>query len=243
MLEKFLLIPDCHIPYHDVRAFRLMLKAAKTIGVKNVVCLGDFADFYAVSSHPKSPDRRLDLEYEVDAVRSALDEVEAVCTGQKTFIAGNHEDRLERYLVDKAPALFNTVKVNKLFGLADRGWKYVPYKHATTIGRLHLTHDLGKAGKYAHYDALNAVQGNVVIGHTHRLGWAVEGNVKGKPHVGCMLGWLGDFEKADYMFRLRALRDWSHGFGVAYKEKNGNVHLTPVPIVDGTVCLEGKLIR
>ncbi len=243
MLEKWLAIPDTHVPYHDAKAFRLMLRAAKSAGIKNVVILGDFIDCFSVSSHPKPPDRVLDLAVELDSTRELLGEVEQVITGQRIYVAGNHEDRLQRYLVDRAPALFNTVKIDRLLGLADRGWKYVPYKDHTSIGKLYITHDAGKAGKHAHHDALAAFQGNVIIGHTHRIGYAVEGNAKGKPHVGAMLGWLGDVNAVDYMYRIRAKRDWAHGFGIIYKEPNGCVHVTPVPIVNGTVVVEGKLIR
>lgn len=242
-LERWLLIPDCHVPFQDVAAFRLMLRAAKTCGVRNVAVLGDFIDCFSVSSHPKSPNRRLDLEEELEAGRAALSEIESVCTGQRIYVAGNHEDRLERYLIDKAPALFNTVKVEKLLELSKRGWRYVPYKDHVKIGKLYLTHDAGKAGKQAHHDALNAFQGNVVIGHTHRIGYAVEGNAKGKPHVGAMLGWLGDVDAVDYLHRIRAKRDWAHGFGLMYKEPDGCVHIVPVPIVNGKCVVEGRLIR
>lgn len=242
-IEKWLLVPDCHVPYHDVNAFRLMLKAAKSAGVKNAVVLGDFVDCYSVSSHSKRPDRVDDLGVEIEAARGALTELEATCPGKRIYIAGNHEDRLERYLCDKAPALFSSVKIDKLLGLSGRGWKYVPYKSHCKIGKLNLTHDCGKAGKQAHHDALSAFQESVVIGHTHRIGYAVEGNVKGKPHVGAMLGWLGDFGSVEYMFRIRAMRDWAHGFGVAYLEPSGNVHVVPIPIVDNAVVIEGKLVR
>lgn len=551
-LDKWLLIPDCHVPYQDKRAYALMLRAARSAGIKNVAILGDYLDFYAVSSHSKDP-RKVDLGWEVEQGCVALDGLDAQFKGEKIYISGNHEDRLARYLMDKAPELFETVKVEKLLGLKDRGWRYVPYKQHAKIGKLHLTHDVGKAGKYAHYDALSAFQGNVVIGHclpidyevltrrgfkrlseisvgedvlayenghaiytpvldrvewdydgemaefdnavirqrmtsehhlytkggryipvreaaetvtkadlvrftaplsgghtaplsddmlrlvvaysadgsrqkdtnhirfhfskqrkierltglwkavggtiewrdgvgerkksagldratqdalldlcpdkqlpawllkldhrqrrvvidelehwdgtvlrhdgkgdvgirqfcsfkaveqdlvqlllmqagirsrrypggriaydlqepdkttdgrrvlgeflswaptkervgcistrvqnffirttegsveltgnTHRLGYAVEGNARGKPHVGAMFGWLGDINQVDYMHNIRARRDWAHGFGVAYVEKSGLVHLTPIPIVEGTVVLEGKLIR
>ena len=243
MLEKWLLVPDCHVPFEDSTAVTLMLKAAYETGIKNVVILGDFCDFYSVSSHPKNPTRKNDLQWEVDQVNLALDTFDQVFPGKKKFIAGNHEQRLERYLADRAPALFNTVKVEELLGLKERGWSYTAYKDHTKIGRLHLTHDAGKAGRNAHVDAMNAFQGNVVIGHTHRIGYAVEGNVRGKPHVGAMLGWLGDPNQVEYMFRVRAARDWAQGFGLAYIEPNGNAHLSVVPIVDGKVLIEGKLIK
>ncbi len=241
-LEKWMLIPDCHVPYHDVDALGLMLRAAQAIGCTNAAILGDFADFYAVSSHPKSPERRADLQSEIDAVNEALDLLGRTFTGKKKYIAGNHENRLERYLTSQAPALYSSMRVEELFCLKQRGWHYTPYKSHTTIGKLYLTHDAGKAGRTAHIDAMNAFQSNVVIGHTHRLSYAVEGSATGKPHVAAMLGWLGSVDECEYMFKIRAHRDWAHGFGVAYVEPDGCVHVVPVPIVRGKVCVEGRLI-
>jgi hypothetical protein len=242
-IEKWLLIPDCHIPYHDEQAFSLMLRAAKACGIQNVAILGDFADFYAVSFHGKDPRRRNDLKWEVEEVCKGLDRLDAQFPGKKKFIEGNHCDRLQRYLAEHAAALYTTCKVQELFRLAERGWEYTPYKHHTKIGRLHLTHDAGIAGRYAAQRTLDAYQANVVIGHTHRLSFLVEGNAKGEAHVGAMLGWLGDVEKVDYMHQIRAKREWAHGFGLAYHDKvTDNVHLVPVAIVDGTVAVEGRLV-
>jgi predicted phosphodiesterase len=61
-LEKILFIPDCHVPYQDKPAFKLMLKAGKAFKPQHTVILGDFADFYGVSSHSKDPNRALKLE-------------------------------------------------------------------------------------------------------------------------------------------------------------------------------------
>lgn len=243
-LEKWLLIPDTHVPFHNKHNFSLALRAAQSIGVTNVAILGDFADFWAVSFHSKSPSRRHDLQWEVDEVRLAFDLVDATFPdGEKKFIAGNHEYRLERYLAEKAPALFNTIRVDTLFGLKERGWAYTQYKDHTKIGNLHLTHDAGKSGRTAHVDALNAFQTSVAIGHTHMLGMSVMGDVHSKQHVGIMLGWLGDAEHCEYMYRVKAAREWAQGFGIAYVEPDGNTHVVPVPILDGRVCLEGKVIK
>ena len=219
-----------------------MLKAAKIARIRNAVILGDFADFISVSSHSKRPDQR-NLKTEVDGVNKLLDEFDSVLRGRRIYISGNHEDRLQRYLQDKAPELFDTVHVAQLLSLKRRGWEFVPYKQHIKIGKLFLTHDAGRAGKTAHYDALNAFQGNIVIGHTHRFGYAVEGSARGKPHVGAMLGWLGDISKVDYMHSIRAKRDWAHGFGIAYIEPDGCVHITPIPIVNGKVVVEGHLVK
>lgn len=243
-LEKWLLIPDTHRPYHDKKAVALVNKVAKAIGIDGVVIGGDYGDFYPVSSHDKDPNRKMGLEYEIDDINEGLDELDALGAKKKIFIAGNHEDRLERYLKTKAPELFNMVRVEQLFKLKERGWKYIPYKSHTKIGKLFITHDTGKAGAYAHYSALNDFQGNIVINHTHRLGYTVVGNARGKPHVGAMLGWLGDINEVDYMHKIKAKRDWALGFGIAYIDPTtGFVHVSPIPIVNYTCVVEGKFFK
>ena len=58
-------------------------------------------------------------------------------------------------------------------------------------------------------------------------------------------GWvgLGDVKKIDYKHKVKALREWCHGFGLAYLEPNGAVHVRPVPIVDGKCLIEGRLLQ
>jgi predicted phosphodiesterase len=242
-LEKILLIPDCHVPYHDKDAFNLMLKAGKILKPDHVVILGDFADFYGVSSHSKDPNRALKLKEEIEDVKTALDQVIALGAKNNVFVAGNHEDRLERYLRDRAPELFNFISIPKILELKEKGFTYTPYKQAYKIGKLNITHDTGVAGKYAHYKALETFQHNIIIGHTHRIGYAVEGDAQGQRHLCAQLGWLGDVNEIDYMHQTKARKEWSLGFGTGHMDtKTGVVYVTPIPIINGTVLLEGKII-
>ena len=243
-LKRLMIWPDSHIPYHDKRAFKLVHKVAKDFKPDTIVLQGDFADFFCVSSHSKNPNRRNNLESEVEAVNAELDKLDALGAREKIYVSGNHEDRLERYLMDKAPELFNVVKIPQLFNLKERGWKYVPYKSDTRVGKLNLTHDCGSAGRNAIFNALGTYQHNIAIGHTHRLAYIVEGNAHGETHVGASFGWLGDAKQADYMHRVRAARDWAQGFGIGYLDTNtGTVYLVPVPIINYTVVVEGKQYR
>jgi predicted phosphodiesterase len=243
-LEKILFIPDCHVPYHDVNAFNLMLKAGKAFKPDHTIILGDFADFYGVSSHSKDPNRALKLKEEIEATKTALDQVKALGAKNNVFVSGNHEDRLERYLRDKAPELFNFISIPKILELSEKGFKYTPYKQAYKIGKLNVTHDAGTAGRYAHYKSLDTFQHNVVIGHTHRIGYAVEGDAQGNRHLTAQLGWLGDVSEIDYMHQVKARKDWSLGFGIGYLDpKTGVVYLIPTPIINGTVLIEGELVK
>jgi len=241
-LEKILLIPDSHFPYEDKKAFELMLKVAKSFKPDHSIILGDFIDCYSVSSHSKHPNRALKLKDEVEATREALDRVKAIGAKNNVFVSGNHEDRLERYLMDRAPELFDFISTPHILELKEKGFKYIPYKQSYKLGKLNVTHDTGVAGRYAHYKSMDAFQHNIVIGHTHRLGYAVEGNAQGERHVTAMFGWLGDVEQIDYMHRVKAIKDWSLGFGIGYLEpKTGTVYLVPIPIVNYTCVVEGKL--
>ncbi len=242
-MKKILILPDLHAPYHDKKAFELVVKVGMSQKPDTIVTLGDFADFYCVSAHDRDPNRQGNLEWEVEAANRALDALDAIKPKNKIFIAGNHENRLERYLMQKAPELFNMVKISEILKLKKRGWKYIPYRSHATVGKLNLTHDIGSAGRGAVFRAIDTFQHNIVTGHTHRMAYIVEGNAKGEAHVSCSLGWLGDSAAADYMHTVKAHRDWCLGFGFGYETKSGVVHLQPVPIVNYSCVVGGRYYK
>lgn len=243
-LEKILFIPDVHVPYHDKKAFELVLKVAHAFKPKWTIVLGDFADFYAVSSHSKDPRRALKLKEEVVETQIALAKLRAIGAAKNVFVAGNHEDRLERYLCNSAPELYEFLDIPSVLRLREMGFSYVPYKQAFQLGKLKITHDTGNAGRYAHYKSLDTFQHNVIIGHTHRLGYAVEGNATGERHVTAMFGWLGDVKMIDYMHQVKAAKEWTLGFGIGYYcVQTGAVYVVPIPIVKYTCVVEGRLFQ
>lgn len=242
--KRILFVPDTHVPYHDVDKWNLMLRAARVFKPHTIVVLGDFADFYCISQHSKSPERGRLLKDEIAEVNSCLTQLDALGAQRKIYISGNHEDRYDRYISEHAPEFYDMMSLKDLFKLGKRGWQWVDYGDAIQIGKLWVTHDHGKAGKYAHYQAQAAFEGNIVMGHTHRLGYTVVGNALGHAHVAAMFGWLGSVDEVqDYMYRIAANRDWAHGFGIGYQLPDDTVHVVPIPIVKDTVVIEGKVIK
>lgn len=243
-IRRVLFVPDTHAPYHSKRAWALMLKAARFFAPDTIVILGDFADFYSVSAHTKNPERPNALKYEVECTKELLSELNGLDASFKMYLCGNHEERLERYLSNSAPALFSSVKIEGVLGLAELGWHYTPYRESWKLGRLHLTHDTGPCGQNAHRQSMATFQGSAIIGHTHRMEYSVMGNADGPPQVGAMFGWLGDFEQVDYLHRVKAKRDWVHGFGVGIHDvETGVVYIQPVPIVNDSCCVMGEIVR
>lgn len=242
-LETVLIVPDTHRPFHDRRAWALLLAVGRRIRPTRIVVLGDFADFYSVSAHSRDPTRPAQLVEEIADVNTGLDELDALGAKHKHFVEGNHEFRLARYLQDHAPALVGSTSVPELFHLADRGWTFTPYRQHLAIGKLHVTHDVGQAGAYAYIRAGAAFESSVAIGHTHRLGVTYFGAATGESHVAATMGWLGDREAADYMHRIRAMKDWHLGFGVVRIEPSGIAHLQPIPIVNYRAVVDGVLVE
>ncbi len=237
-LKRVLIIPDTHAPYNDMKAWGLVMRVAEAFEWDTCLILGDFFDFYAVSAHSKDPLRLGQLEDELDQARPLIHALNRVPFKQRIFCMGNHEQRLDRYLMDHAPALWRTVYEKDLLGLGEGGWRVVKYREDTTLGRLHATHDVGSQGALA---VLNAYQDNVVSGHDHQMTYVVRGNAKGVAHVSATFGWLGDINRVDYMHKLKVRRNWVLGFGVGYLRPNGFIYLQPVPIVEYSAVVEGKL--
>ena len=237
--ERLFFVPDLHAPYEDRRAVGLMFDAMSSYQPDTVIVMGDFVDCLAVSHFAKDPRRVYGLESEIDHAKTYLDKIDAP---RKIYVAGNHEDRLQRYLMDKAPEVMPFVDIPKLLDLDAKGWEYVPYKSSTRIGKLHVTHDVGSAGRYNVYRTLDAFQASVVTGHTHRLAYIVEGDAVGSCQVSAQFGWLGDVEQVDYMHRVVARRNWALGFGTGVHDvATGLVYLTPHPIVNYTCEVGGRI--
>lgn len=242
-LDFGIIIPDTHAPYHNQKSWELVTKVVEHKKPKIVVIQGDFFDCYAVSQHRKDPRRRDMIVDEIRQARKMLmifDGCEI-----KIFILGNHEYRVDRYLMDFAPQMYEMLLEETggdLFGLKRSGWKVTPYMESTHVGKLQLTHDLGKAGEPAIHDAMSAYMDNVSIGHTHLFRYVVKGTAFGVPHIGASFGWLGDVDAIDYRHKVKANRDYVQGFGTfRLNPTTGYIYVTPVPIFGDTCCVEGEL--
>jgi predicted phosphodiesterase len=242
-LEPLLVVSDAHIPFHSPVWWDLLLQVGRDLRPKTLVVIGDFADFYAVSDHDKSPDRANQFDRELDTVDACLDQLDALGAPDKLYVEGNHEDRLRRYLM-KNPALAGVVSTERLLRLKERGWQFVPYKHHDSRGAVHFTHDVGTSGRNSVYKALELYQHSVITGHTHRMAYIVEGSATGECKLSAPFGWGGDVEQVEYMNLAKARKDWALGFGVGYHDpSSGYIYFVPVPVVHGTAVVNGKLYR
>jgi predicted phosphodiesterase len=243
-LKRVLFVPDTHTPYHDARAVRLLLEQVVPAFVWDTVCvLGDFFDNYGISRFSKNPTRLKGVKKELQVGFGLIERIEAITSQRRIFIEGNHEQRLHRFLQEKAPEFYEIVLEWWQNHFRPPAWEYVPYMEDTSIGRAFVTHDVGRCGEHSTKQSLHDYQDNVVVGHNHLMDYSIRGNAKGTAHVGASFGWLGDVQQIDYRHRMKCRRDWQLGFGVGYVRSNGFIYIQPVPIVGYTCVVEGRLFR
>lgn len=241
-VSKIMVCPDVHVPYQDELAWSTFLRAAEVVRPDALVIIGDFADCLSVSFHSKTPERKISLKAEIEAVNTELDRVGRLGIPRVVYCGGNHEFRAERYLCEKAPELFGLIAIQDLLRIRERGWEWVPYKQWIRIGKTAFTHDVERCGVNATRQSLLDFGGNLVFGHSHRGGIAYQGTVEGDQHVAMNVGWLGSYAAIDYRAAARARRDWQHGFGMVYQDSLGYSWMQFIPVLSGRCIVDGHVV-
>lgn len=235
-LQRWLIWPDTHAPYHDEGAVEALLEGAAKWRPDGVCVLGDLWDFYGASTFTKDPERKHRLVDEVMAGQALLARIRKQLPAKEwLFLEGNHEVRLAKFINGRAPELAGLVP--SVRALVGPEWRFSPYGKVAKIGKLlAASHDFGRSGPTAPLQALRDYGHGAVHGHTHALGVAYGGTSDGRRHAVMACGHLADVEKCDYMHEWKARRDWTTGCGVAYIGER-DYYLRPVPMLAGGFLL------
>jgi len=244
-VRRALVIPDCHIPYEDKKAYGLMLEVAKDARPDEIVILGDYADFYAVNFHGKNPDKNYLLLDEIDAVTARLRELRQLFPDARiVFLEGNHEYRLARYIAANCRELFGILSVPQLLNLAAYGIDFVPYgpnqKHYVLGSKLIARHEPLGGGVHCAYQSVVKAQHSVIFGHTHRIQEHQIVSIAGENYRGISAGWLGD-KDAEVMGYVKNHHQWALGFCLVTVLPDGLWFNQLIHIIEGKALVDGHL--
>lgn len=241
-LKKLLIFGDVHLPYHDPIAIDLLGNVASVFAPDVVINLGDTFDFLGLSVHEKNPSRLNSLSKELDIGAAFLDMWKGV--KRKVWLDGNHEYRLTRCIRERLPEFSDLISLDRLLPASTlKGWERVPYRQDIRIGKVYYCHDIGATGRYGTFKTYDTYHHSVVHAHSHRVCMMVENDAVGDSHLAASFGWLGDPSEVDWLYRAKVTA-WAQGFGVGYLDTTtGYTYLTPVPIVNRTCCVEGRVFR
>ncbi len=245
--KKALIIPDVHAPYHDQKAYDIMLQIGKAYNPDEIILMGDFGDFYAVQSYCKEPNIEGLLIKEVREVRDMLKELSQLFKKSKLiYIEGNHEDRLRRYISQKAPELFGLVGVEDLLCLKEYGYKFIKYepaqKHHICGSTLIARHEPSTGGVNAARGTILKSLCSVVYAHTHRKDESNIISLNGKNFRSFCPGWIGDKNNGVFTY-VKGHHQWTQGFALVDVLSNRDFHHNIIDIIDHKAMFNDKIYK
>ncbi|RMH18637.1 MAG: hypothetical protein D6698_06810 [Gammaproteobacteria bacterium] len=224
-------LSDIHIPYHCPSALAIAMDYTESLKPDRIVLNGDIVDMYSVSRYMKDPLRIDTFQEELDQARDFLRLLRQQNPKAKiTFIKGNHEARIEKFLIDRAPELssLRCLSLDSLLGLSEFDIDFID--QGIKLGNLYVEHGAVArsspgASALAYYRKMGT---SVLVGHIHKLNVIRHRNVYGV-HTLVENACLCD-QSFDW---LHTPVNWQQGFTEVHYQSNGNFQIFQHCIVDG----------
>ncbi|MEO5366084.1 MAG: metallophosphoesterase [Magnetococcus sp. WYHC-3] len=232
----WLVLSDIHVPFHEPVPIEAAVQYGQAEKVTGVFINGDLQDCAAVSYWPQ---RRRDFNGEIEAVTSFLDWlIDKFPKQEIIYKPGNHEYRLPRYYLSKAPELIDTpyAAMENVLGFEDRNIEFLDYFQIVYAGKLPIIH----GHEVRNIDrAVNPARGLFLrtktfsaCSHCHSTSEHTPKTIEGKLLSTWSFGCLCDLNPEYNPYG----NDWNWGFAVIDVEKNGNFE-----VVNKKVLSNGKV--
>jgi predicted phosphodiesterase len=211
---------DVHIPYYDQDAIEIFIERIDEMKPKTIILAGDWIDFYSISRYQHDPRKRT-VKSELELFNDILDAIQKVSSKAKIiFKYGNHEERYDNYLMQKAPELFaiDSIQLENILNLKSRSIDIVKDKRVIKISHLNLIH--GHEYVFSISNPVNPARGlfnrakkTSMCFHFHQTSEHTEPTISGEIITCWSVGCLCNLHP-EYM----PLNKWNHGFAEIYNE-------------------------
>lgn len=229
-IQKYVIIPDLQIPYHDVRFANAILQFIADDKPHGVIFIGDNVDCTAPATWSKATADEFagTLQNEFDVWDDLAEKLRDSYDGWVGVHFGNHEKRIRSYIKTKAPA-FNSLrelKLENLMSLERYGFEGLPDHYDIAPGWVTHHGDFCSLSDIAGRSASNyasKIGKSVIIGHTHRAGIIAESygyNGNWQWLFGVEVGHAMDTTKAGY---THGVANWQKAFGILEVVDDGRI--------------------
>jgi predicted phosphodiesterase len=222
------IMSDIHIPFHDASALETALSEIEKSSPVGIILLGDVADFHAISRWENDP-RNRDFEGERQAVVQFLKHLrERFPTQRIVYKLGNHEERLERFMLNKAPELLGMqcLQFRELVEADSCGIEVVGDQRRIALGRLTLIH--GHEYRFAISNPVGPARGlflksntTAMCGHFHQTSQYSKRALDDVHRACWSLGALCQLDP-----EYRPINEWNHGFAIVTLAANGTFEVS-----------------
>lgn len=229
----WVVLGDVHLPFHDKRTVELAVEYARERNAAGLLLNGDILDSHEVSDHEKDRDA-LSYADELEVGRQFMAWVRSRLPRTRiVYREGNHEQRVQRYVFQRAPAIagLEGLNVRSWLNLKDHGIEWVQDKRVVYLGKLATIHGHEYRGgggvSPARWLMLRAYT-SAMCGHFHRASFHGTKGLNPKP-IG-----IWSHGCACYLHPAYApLNEWTHGFASVELAPDGTFHVENKMVIDG----------
>lgn len=220
--KRVLILSDIHVPYHNIPSITAALQYAKKSKPDALLLNGDTIDCHRLSRFIKDPKKR-NFKLELDTFKALFDVFEKELKCKIYFKIGNHEERYEHFLYEKAGELVGIEEFEfaNIIKARARGIEIIGDKRPMKLNNLWGIHGHEYVGGIS--APVNPARGlflrakvSTFQGHNHQTSEHTEPTLTGKMVTTWSLGCLSELHPA-YM----PLNKWNHGFAEVDLDANG----------------------
>ncbi len=223
--KRWLLLADLHVPYYDNKAIEIAVAHGKREKCDGVLINGDGQDYYQLSSWQRDPRRRRFVDECEDMVRVIKYIRQNIKPKAIVYKKANHEYRLDRYLMQHAPELFEMAQWCVEDFYEERGLNVTWIPRGCPIQHEELTILHGDEWHGGTTSPVNAARTAFlktreccIVAHLHQTSEHTEPTVRGTTITCWSLGALCDLHP-----EYSPLNRWNSGFGILRTGKRWEV--------------------
>lgn len=213
---------DIHVPYHNIECISAAITYCKKEKIDALLLNGDTIDCHRLSRFIKDPKKR-DFKGELDTFKALFDVLEKELKCKMYFKVGNHEERYEHFLFEKAKELagIEEFEFSNIIKARARGIDMISDKRYMLLNSLSGIHGHEYVGGIS--APVNPARGlflrgkvSCFQGHNHQTSEHTEPTMTGKMVTTWSIGCMSELHPA-YM----PLNKWNHGFAIVDLSDNG----------------------
>lgn len=235
---KYIVVNDFHIPYHDETAYQLFKEFLKEEKPNRLIIAGDLLDCAEISDFRKSQLSGDQLQKDLDLAFKMLKEIRTI-VGKKCridYIEGNHEFRLKKYLMTRAPELLGlkSLKFENLLKLKELNIIFHSVREEANrfqdnyiqIENIFIGHfDTSRKGSGSTARGLLVDKGvSVIQAHNHRIAMIIKRELDNRLLIGIENACLCSLNPT-YV----AAPDWHLGWSIIFHNiTNHRIYIYPI---------------
>jgi len=232
--NKALIFGDTHFTFQNNNNLEIILEKAEQEQVSCIILNGDILDFYKLSKYTIDPNKK-DANEEIIAVEKFLSNIRLRFPKiHIIYKEGNHEQRLQKTILQKVPELYNILGelLYQKLNLEKYNIEYIiePFQ----IGKLWVLHGHEKPfGSYNPEHICNVMWGYIhdhfITNHFHRTQDKIFKRINGDYF------WTGAIGYHSHPMEYSILNKWSESFAIIKFENTGKFRAEIYKIHNGEI--------